>query len=152
MEATLQDFNPERAAVDSITTYTIFMEMLENIGALMGFELEDKNVRFDRELLVRLSVIKLFDMLKSRKITAMVCSEHIPHEAPLNIDRISRTIGDGVISIEREDFDDECFGLIQVQEMRLSRHSRKAYMLHISERGLMVGTEAKASGNRGYHG
>jgi circadian clock protein KaiC len=135
----LKTFKPVRVSVDSISMYALLMELVENIETLMGFDLDNKNIQINRELLRRLSIIKLFDVLKTHNATSLVTSERVGEPSLDATDNMSEFIADGVITIERVDHNNEYFSFLRIPEMRMTDHDRKKHQLHITSKGMFLG-------------
>jgi circadian clock protein KaiC len=139
----IENYQPKRVAIDSITMYALVMEIVESIGVLVGMGLEHKNVEFSKELLVRLALLKLFGVLKTFNSTTLVASEAAGDNYGMNSDKVAQFLGDGVIRLEPSRGGGDYFGYLQVKEMRRTKHSRGTYEIHMTNEGIMLGAQAE---------
>jgi|GEM_PF-2113531 len=139
MDETLKSYKPERIVVDSLSMYSLIMQVQENIRTLIGHDVKDTTVQLDKELVTRFSVIKLFHLIKESGATAFVTSERMDDPSFSIPDKVARFVADGVVYLDVSE-DDDC-SLIRVHEMRHTLHSHKTFNLMMTEDGMKVGGE-----------
>ncbi len=139
IENLLKTFNPQRVVIDSLSMYAIMMSVVENIKALISYDIKTKSAMIDKEVVTRLSIIRLFRMLKESNATCVLSSECMDDASFAVTDKVARFCADGVIFLESSD-DEEC-SYFHIQEMRYTRHSHGTFKMIITPNGLKVGGE-----------
>jgi len=126
MEQTILDFKPKRLVLDSLSTLSIYAEIMTSMELLnlMGVDIKTATFIPSGEAITRRTITEFLGRIKNLNTTALIISELPETSTFLSRDTISEFIADGVILLNYVGIVGESSRTIQVRKMRGSNHSK----------------------------
>ena len=140
MDVLIQNFQPKRLVIDSLTTLTDSL-MVSGIADDKGFSMvqiaETVNPIPRTEQIVAKGILyHLFKQIKKYKLTTMLTTEMPEDQKTLSADGISEFIADGVVTVNYLGVGSVQFRSIQIRKMRYSDHKKDYLPYEIEQTGI----------------
>ncbi|MEX2725601.1 MAG: RAD55 family ATPase [Candidatus Freyarchaeota archaeon] len=145
IDSVIHDFKPQRIVFDSISTYSVFAEILTSIETASDLGIEENVLNISPQTISRKAIMDLVAKLKESEATCLLISERSESKKYLSRDTISEFLADGIILLYYTEIGGENFGHIQIRKMRNTHHEHSLYFTKFTENGIEIGEQTDIS-------
>jgi KaiC/GvpD/RAD55 family RecA-like ATPase len=126
VEQLMQDFKPDRFVLDSLTTLSVYSEIMTSMELLniMGINIKEATFIPSGEAITRRTITEFLSRIKNFSVTSLAISELPETSIFLSRDTISEFIADGVILLNYVGIVGEANRTLNIRKMRGSDHSK----------------------------
>lgn len=148
IEEKIKAFKPKRFVFDSISTFSVFSEVIVSVETLGTLGIEVKNSPFlpSGHSITRKAVMDLFGRLRQYETTALLISELTEGMKGLSRDTVSEFVADGVILLHYVGIAGEDARTLTIRKMRGTGHSHDFVPYDVvSGKGIVLNKEGAGS-------
>ena len=150
MSVLIQDFQPKRIVIDSLTTLTDSMlvsGVLEDKGFSMVQIAETINpIPRTEKIMNKTLLYHLFKEIKLHGITTFLTTELPEDHKQLSADGVSEFIADGVLTVNYLGVGSSEFRSLQIRKMRYSDHEKDVLPYQITSDGIIINDNTSTFG------
>ena len=147
VETTVNEFKPQRLAIDSMTTLTdsLIIGGMREESAFSLVQVVEKISPIPRteQIIAKSILYKLISELKKYKITTLLTSELYEEAKRLSADGISEFIADGVMLLHYIEIGVGEYRSMEIRKMRYSDYDKDIIPYDITDKGIEIVDEGK---------
>ena len=144
VEKAISTFKPDRLVLDSLTTLSVYSEIMTSMELLnlMGVDIREATFIPSGEAVTRRTITEFISKIKNFGTTSLIISELPETRNSLSRDTVSEFIADGVILLNYVGIVGEASRALNIRKMRGSDHSKDFVPYDISKgEGIVLKTE-----------
>ena len=147
VETTINEFKPQRLAIDSMTTLTdaLIIGGMRDESAFSLVQVVEKISPIPRteQIIAKSILYKLISELKKYKLTTLLTSELYEEAKRLSADGISEFIADGVMLLHYIEIGVGEYRSMEIRKMRYSDYDKDIIPYDITDKGIKIMDEGK---------